>query len=551
MSNGDKSVRWQNTSNFINRWGPLATIIIAVLFAPRYFRTDVQNIAALETRETIDKILGDKVTAEVESKILGTSQQKDDRAQLLRNINDIVITLDRRTKTIEQVLGLTEGRQKAVFIVLPQDKSDPAYESAEAMRRGIRSAVGGMEVWVEVRQPDGSNIVEKVALVDVTDFREDSNTIAEWKLLKEQYECVLVLGHSDSTRAKRMCETMYEPSKLPLILLGPTNPSIMSDAFKRGVRHYIRLLPNDNIQINEIVSIINEFPSRYKNIVIYWDKDNETYSSYIAEQIKVRLDAISTSDDRQIVPIPLVFETVPNYKFLNDYSDHRPDLIIYVGLTKTARAMIERWSAEIRSLQDNNDLRNTIDIIFTDGCTGALFLRFIRKEAGWGQMLVLSPMPKPNNADPDQVIDYGPVGVVAGHLAYDILDRAGRTGHISRQTVFDNVLSLTDATRDYLLRTKRLGSDVTTLPLELRTLDFRGSDDGNAVRGGRICLICLKMCSRIVAFTILRRKEVGSGWDVNRSWPDSRQSMLILTRQVVLILLELRYEYSSIESRLF
>ncbi len=443
--------------------GCLAVLYAGIATLQKVF---VQTAAAAAA-EGVKSALNDpesalsRATRELTTEIRTYQREIDALKKPLQQLNE-------RTASVEAVVGVPTGRKKAVFVVLP--KEGPGADTARDLFAGIRAQTAGDDFRVSVTAADGTIVSDIVYIVWITDHADTARTIRDIEL-ESKYDCVFVLGHSDSTKAQKMCDSYYEEKGIPVILLGPTNPAITKGAVQRGRALFLRLLPTDGVQVEAIVKIVEAAP-QYSRLLVYWDGDNVVYSDYIRAELERRL----SSGDRSITSVLVSSVTARDRDYSDDVSRYDPQLVICVSLTATAKAVIEGWGSRLRSTAESSDPRSSIDLMLTDGCTSAEFCEFIRREKRWRRCVLLSPMPKPVVTNMRGLVDYKPLGVVAAALAHEILERALLNKLISRQTVAAQI-------HDFMIRegaTIRIRENRSTEPIsvpwELTRVDFRGSD---------------------------------------------------------------------------
>lgn len=402
-------------------------------------------------------------------------QQLERLAAIEKNLARI----DERIARTELALGTAATRPKAVFVVLPVE--GVGADAARDIRFGIRQQAGGDDFRIRVAAPEGQSMEEVVKIIDIPDRENPADTIIDCKLRQQQYECVLVLGHVNSTNAHNLCTQYYEHEGIPVVLLGPTFPEITSGAIRRKKRLFLRLMPVDSVQVDAIAKVINSTP-RYARVLIYWDESNKIYSEYIARELTKSLESNAKFSNGAVADHPIGPATAKDRPYIKDFERYQPDVVVYVGMTDTAKSLLRGCSelSNVQNMEPNTQLR---DIIFTDGCTSASFSEYIRTVRGWNRMILLSPMPPPTRAPQRGIIDFKPLGVIAASLAEELMEGAGARGAITRSSVQLQIADRMTQDDD----TIRVREPRFTSPLEvsrpLMSVGFRGSDLSRTVDG--------------------------------------------------------------------
>lgn len=399
-------------------------------------------------------------------------------AQLKKDIQHIKSAVDRLAGK-----GAQAPKPKAVFVVLPAKETDEP--ASRDMALGIDDVIRQDRFAVSIQDPKGTMSVEYIDLVEICVANDAENTIARIRSEAQTYDCVLVLGHAHSTLAKDVCSQYYVPEGIPVILLGPTNPSITEDFQKRPEpeRLILRLLPTDVVQVEKIIEYVEE--SDFRTILIGWDFANQTYSSYIADAVGARLKRMARERgiSRRVYPFPVWAKDRATLDF-SKLLAYDPDLLIFVGLSPAGEAMIETWERDAAAAGPAaTDLTSKLKVLFTDGCTNREFREFIVGRSGWGPMVILSPMPQSQTSDPTALLSYRPLGMVAAGLAQRILEDAGKKGTISRRSVARVVDLLARKPTVTTLRIDVAGDTRALLPDELRRVNFSHAEDGSSVDG--------------------------------------------------------------------
>ncbi|MCR9245542.1 MAG: ABC transporter substrate-binding protein [bacterium] len=370
-------------------------------------------------------------------------------------------------------------KKNAVFLVMPNPR-DRNQATAGPMIEGFVSAFGashrvpfdrGCDFWLSFGPPGRAVNQQRVEIVYVEDREDPGRTVTELRSKLADYNCLLVVGHNDSTAAMHVAGSFYYENRIPVILLGPTNPDLTANA-PGDKTTILRLLPTDRVQVARLVSVVNGV-GRYSRVLIMQDGTNSRYSKYIADELQMALTArratsrvvkVADEIDMRLLRVEVQFE------------QFKPDLLICVGLHPTTRLYLEKIQKASRKLKSQG---HEVDMVFTDGCTAKDFARFMASYTGFRRALLFSPMPPAPNGHIDggiDAVDYRPLGVVAGSLTYLILEEANCFPKLDKDSVVEAMRKF--IRRPYSLNLPPFADrSAVKVPAELMTVNFRGGPD--------------------------------------------------------------------------
>ncbi len=401
------------------------------------------NAGTKAANEAVDyNGLKDRLSNEVEHIKRQIDVHKEESIGDLKNsISSFSSSFNERLDSLQKTLSCLDipreepplaYRNKAVFVVLPPRNRGAAAASSEDIWDGLTRASGGE--YLAITKPPSS--VEYIEIIEVEDGPDGASTIRRLKDRTRTHDCLLVLGHVESTRAKSCVEDFYRREELPAILLGPTTPSITKDAVDADSHLILRMLPTDDMQVDRIARVVMERPD-FERIVIASDTSNEVYSDYITTQLAQN----EIVGGRIVWTVPISPTDVSEADFCS-VARYNPDLIIVVGMSTTARILVQSWEAVVteRDCTKVHDLKN-VSAMFTDGCATKQFHEFIvgRDSEKWKDLFILSPMPRRGTSEQGELFDYELLGEFASHLSSHLLNKAYQQGRLNRAGVVEQV----------------------------------------------------------------------------------------------------------------
>jgi len=380
---------------------------------------------------------------------------------------------------------------KVIFVVLPNvDKhanhppqSEPANSVSGDLWDGIvKGAARGpapeeqpiLKLRKKAEDESGEQSIE---IIPIDDGPDPLDTISRIDNHPKLPNCIMLLAHETSTLAKTVWRDYYKKrdKKLPVILLGPTNPDITNDDQRSGSQLLLRLLPNDDKQVALLSNIIGKEvalvpqPSDPKagqkalNLFIVTDRDNPVYAKYITSKL-----ITSLRSDVRLCGTAEVATTASLLLDVDRIQHLEPDIIVFVGMAECARAFVQALECEWTlhdgrgpSQQSNSatsgkpDVRPSdpeaaywlrkVALVFTDGCASEAFFSFLKDNDGrqpWRALYLISTVPPPDKPIGLTELDFKPIGkaaiLLATHLSYDAWRQDGKITAESILTQFAN-----------------------------------------------------------------------------------------------------------------
>lgn len=349
-------------------------------------------------------------------------------------------------------------KQKAVFVVLPnisayaekKNTSTGNHSVSRDLWNGITKGASQLpsgEYHLPLKTTTGAS--EKVQIVPIDDGPDAEDTISRIVRNSDIYEPILLLAHETSTLAKEVWRKHYKEAKIPVILLGPTNPDLTLDDHLSESDVLLRLLPNDDEQISVIAQILGGLYSgdhqQDHSVLIVMDRGNKLYSEYISKKIiSHRPNHVRFVGSVEVAATDCLVPELSRLQRLD------PSTILFVGMSEAAQALIEslerEWSigsnttAESSCLMDPGPALSAwlsrVELVFTDGCASRSFHDFLLRpeRQNWKAIYVVSTMPPAKGAT---AFNFEPTGIaailLANYVAYDALIQ----GRLTASGIFD------------------------------------------------------------------------------------------------------------------
>lgn len=285
-----------------------------------------------------------------------------------------------------------ESLPKCVLVVLPSAE-DHLLDLKENGGKGDESVsfdiVKGIKEKLDPlpSSPSGLGLKigeENINYLFINDGPNHSDTVSRIVDQTKKNDVLLVLGHETSTAAKMVWTEFYQHNEIPVVLLGPTNPTITKDDAARA-KVLLRLMPNDNQQVARIIDILNEdFEVGQRNVLLVTDSGNPIYSNYIGERIIDRLPR--NCQFCGSLQVSSVNSLGPDWERI--VKRHKPNTVIFVGMSQAAKSFLLSLhhspanSANADAVpQDEANIigwLKGVDFIFTDGCASNGFCNFLK-----------------------------------------------------------------------------------------------------------------------------------------------------------------------------
>jgi len=193
---------------------------------------------------------------------------------------------------------------------------------------------------------------KKVELKHFEDFLSEAESSRQLEKLIADKNCLLIICNANSTLTNSNIDLLMSAEKVPIIMPIATDNIIMKKT--KSVKHngILRILPDNQKQAETICQFINAEFRESKNIVIYGDEDNRSYSINLSRIIadRLRKGDKRISIQELIGPSNSIASTISFLKNAN--------VIVYVGVSHHASLLIDQLSL----------LELDIPLIMTDGC---------------------------------------------------------------------------------------------------------------------------------------------------------------------------------------
>lgn len=312
----------------------------------------------------------------------------------------------------------TSESDKYIAVVI-SDKSDESFTIPQEFRKGFGD------------EPDfkSLNSGQKIKYKKYDDLLsvEQAEIIA--KQLISDPNCVLIIGNSTSTLTEVTLNTILnsKDSKPGFILPIATADNILDKAKDQDYNAIIRMMPNNEKQAFAINGFITK-NFKTPKIAILVDEENLTYSKNLSQKISDKI--INEKGSRGTVVLKKNYGN--SNRFIDDYdrlvrNNQMPDIIIFVGISTNGSLLME----------EINNLKINIPIIFTDGCT---VNSLMNKSKSYPNYYYLSAVQK--SIDESETPTYQPVGEDAKKLSRLIID--GIDGNITRESVSKFIMGIKD-----------------------------------------------------------------------------------------------------------
>ncbi|MEQ1904080.1 MAG: hypothetical protein ABL888_07860 [Pirellulaceae bacterium] len=300
------------------------------------------------------------------------------------------------TQLIPEAKTDNESHPKCVLVVLPSAED---HLSDLKQNGGIGDESVSFDIVKGVKEklqtvatsPSGLGMNvggENISFLFVNDGPDPLDTVSRIVDQTKKNEVLLILGHETSTSAKKVWTEYYQLKDTPVVLLGPTNPEITKDDSARA-KVLLRLMPNDNQQVQRIINVLKEKSSnKSRSVLLVTDSGNPVYSNYIGERIIDRLPR--DCEFCGSVQISSVDSLAPDWGRI--VKRHHPDTVIFVGMSQAAKSFLlslhheaeadNSRTNQTETTEDNSlilDWLENVDFVFTDGCASNGFCSFLKE----------------------------------------------------------------------------------------------------------------------------------------------------------------------------